>query len=667
MNLYLIKLKNILRSRYLFKILFIICLIYLFIYYKLDNRESIYNISDDVFYGKVISYKYIDDIYTITIDGREKLLINYKSKDNIINYGDYIKVYGRLEYPLNNTIPNSFNYKKYLNKKNIFYIVNADNIEIIKYNDNIIYDIKNKLFNRINKLSKSSNYVNSFILNNKSYLDKEIKSIYINNGILYLFSLSSIYLSIYIKLLYKILNKVSYNNYFKFIIILIILIIYYLIIDKSISILRYLIMFIVFRINKLFNLKIKRIDLLLIILIIISIINPYYVLDISFILAYLIIFFITILNKNKNKLYCSFLCFLVTFPIIIYTNYSINILSIILTIIYSLYISFIILPLSIISVFIVKLDNVLYYFINILESISIFINKIDINIYFSKPSIIFIVIYYILLILYMYNKKYIYLIITIILIHKYHYLFDNTLNITYLDVGQGDSSVITYKTNTILIDTGFNNNKIVPYLKSLGKDKINYLILTHGDNDHMGYSLELINNIKVDNIIFNCGSFNELESKLIDNIKNKNINYYSCIEELNINNIKFMFLNTKIYDNENDNSIVIYFNYSNYNFLFMGDASVNREKDILNKYNLNNIDFLKVGHHGSKTSSSKKFIDEIKPKYSVISVGKNNSYGHPNNEVLNNLGNSKIYRTDQNGSIMFNINNSKLIIKTYNS
>ena len=625
-----------------------------------------YNISDNVFYGKVISYKYIDDIYTITIDGREKLLINYKSKDNIINYGDYIKVYGRLEYPLNNTIPNSFNYKKYLNKKNIFYIVNANDIEIIKYNDNIIYDIKNKLFNRINKLSKSSNYVNSFILNNKSYLNKEMKSIYMDNGILYLLSLSSIYLSIYIKLLYKLLNKVSYNNYFKFIIILIILIIYYLIIDKSISILRYLIMFIVFKINKLFNLKIKRIDLLLIVLIIVSIINPYYVLDISFILAYLIIFFITILNKNKNKLYCSFLCFLVTFPIIIYTNYSINILSIILTIIYSLCISFIILPLSIISVFIVKLDNVLYYFINILESISIFINKIDINIYFSKPSIIFIVIYYILLILYMYNKKYIYLIITIILIHKYYYLFDNTLNITYLDVGQGDSSVITYKTNTILIDTGFSNNKIVPYLKSLGKNKINYLILTHGDNDHMGYSLELINNIKVDNIIFNCGSFNELENELIDNIKNKNINYYSCIEELNINNIKFMFLNTKIYDNENDNSSVIYFNYSNYNFLFMGDASFNREKDILNKYNLNNIDFLKVGHHGSKTSSSKEFIDEISPKHSIISVGKNNSYGHPNKEILSILEDSKIYRTDQNGSIMFKINNNKLKIKTYN-
>ena len=81
----------------------------------------------------------------------------------------------------------------------------------------------------------------------------------------------------------------------------------------------------------------------------------------------------------------------------------------------------------------------------------------------------------------------------------------------------------------------------------------------------------------------------------------------------------------------------------------MGDAGVDKEKDILDKYNLSNVDVLKVGHHGSKISSSKNFIDEINPKYEVISVGKNNRYGHPNKEVLNNLDNSKIYRTDQDG------------------
>ena len=97
--------------------------------------------------------------------------------------------------------------------------------------------------------------------------------------------------------------------------------------------------------------------------------------------------------------------------------------------------------------------------------------------------------------------------------------------------------------------------------------------------------------------------------------------------------------------------------------MFMGDAGVEKEKDILDKYNISDIDVLKVGHHGSKTSSGKDFIGEINPKYSVISVGKNNRYGHPNKEVLNNLEDSKIYRTDKQGSIMFKIKNNKLNIE----
>ena len=101
-----------------------------------------------------------------------------------------------------------------------------------------------------------------------------------------------------------------------------------------------------------------------------------------------------------------------------------------------------------------------------------------------------------------------------------------------------------------------------------------------------------------------------------------------------------------------------------YKFMFMGDAGVEKEKDILNKYNITSIDILKIGHHGSKTRSSKEFINEINPNYSIISVGKNNRYGHPNKEVLNNLDHSKIYRTDENGSIMFKIKNYKLKIET---
>ena len=180
----------------------------------------------------------------------------------------------------------------------------------------------------------------------------------------------------------------------------------------------------------------------------------------------------------------------------------------------------------------------------------------------------------------------------------------------------------------------------------------------------MGESINLVNNFKVEKVIFNCGKFNDLEKELIYAMDKKKIPYYSCIEELNIDDNKLFFINNKDYDNENDNSSVIYTELNNHKFLFMGNAGVGVEEDLIEKYNLQDIDVLKVGHHGSKTSSGKEFINEINPKYSIISVGKNNRYGHPNKEVLNNLSDSKIYRTDQNGSVMFKIKNNKLKIET---
>ena len=228
-----------------------------------------------------------------------------------------------------------------------------------------------------------------------------------------------------------------------------------------------------------------------------------------------------------------------------------------------------------------------------------------------------------------------------------------------LDVSQGDCFVIQDKFNkkNIMIDTGGSYNEylkdnIITFLKSKGINKIDFLILTHGDYDHMGYAEYFVKQIKVKNVIFNIDEYNNLELKLIKVLKSKKISYYKNVEQYD----KFQFLNTKLYDNENDNSNVIYFNYENYKFLFMGDASINKEEDLLEKYNLKNIDFLKVGHHGSDTSTSLKFINTINPKYSLISVGKNNKYGHPKKSVLNNLSNSQIYRTDLAGSVEIKLN-----------
>ena len=139
----------------------------------------------------------------------------------------------------------------------------------------------------------------------------------------------------------------------------------------------------------------------------------------------------------------------------------------------------------------------------------------------------------------------------------------------------------------------------------------------------------------------------------------------TCPLKIDVPTTTLQFLNTNTYDNENDNSSVIYLNYAHYKFLFMGDASLKREKDILKSYQLSHIDFLKVGHHGSDTSSSKEFIESINPKYSIISVGKNNRYGHPKDSVLNILSNSKIYRTDLDGSIEIILNKKGYQIRTY--
>jgi len=179
----------------------------------------------------------------------------------------------------------------------------------------------------------------------------------------------------------------------------------------------------------------------------------------------------------------------------------------------------------------------------------------------------------------------------------------------------------------------------------------------------MSEAINLVNNFKVEKVIFNCGEFNELEQELIKVLDKKKIPYYSCIKELNIDDNKLYFLNNKEYSNENDKSSVIYTELNNHKFLFMGDASIEVEEELIEKYNLHDIDILKVGHHENKTSSSKDFINQVNRKCSIISVGKNNRYGHPNNSVLDNLEDSKTYRTDQDGSIIFKIKNNKLDIE----
>ena len=672
------RLRHILQSKHLIKIITIIIFIITLLYTNYYPFKSKYTKDDKEFIGIVTKYEVKEDKITIEIKAKEKLLITYKYQDkefNNLSYGDKIKVKGTLITPSKNTNQNTFNYQKYLYYKKIYYLVEATSINKIANNHNYLYTIKNILYQKIDKL-KSSNYIKTLLFCDNT-LSKEIKESYRINGISHLFSVSGMHINFFVSIIYLYLNKITYNKRIKYLITNIFIIIY-LILFPSSSLLRSAVMSILYSINYLLKLKIKKIDILLLTLGVSLLINPFIIYDLGYIYSYTITFFLVLSSstlKNKNKInkiiYISLLSFLVSIPITIYNSYEINIISILLNIILVPIISIIILPLTILTYIFPILDSILYLFTNTLETISLFISKINITkIIFPKPSLLIIVLYYIIILLSYQNKKYFYLnIILLIIIYISPYLNSN-FEIVMFEVGEADCHLIKYpyNKNTILIDTGKNEykikNEVIPYLKSIGIKKIDYLIITHGDLDHMGEGINLVNNFKVEKVIFNCGPYNDLEQELIKVLDKKKIKYYSCIKELNIDNNKLYFLQTKEYDNENDNSNVIYSELNVYKFMFMGDAGIDKEKDILDKYNLSNVDVLKVGHHGSKTSSSKEFINVINPKYSIISVGKNNRYGHPNKEVLENLENSKIYRTDEDGSIMFKIKNNELKIET---
>lgn len=670
------RLRHILQSKHLIKIITIIIFIITLLYTNYYPFKSKYTKDDKEFIGIVTKYEVKEDKITIEIKAKEKLLITYKYQDkefNNLSYGDKIKVKGTLITPSKNTNQNTFNYQKYLYYKKIYYLVEATSINKIANNHNYLYTIKNTLYQKINKL-KSSNYIKTLLFCDNT-LSKEIKESYRINGISHLFSVSGMHINFFISIIYLYLNKITYNKRIKYLITNI-FIITYLILFPSSSLLRSAVMSILYSINYLLKLKIKKIDILLLTLGVSLLINPFIIYDLGYIYSYTITFFLVLSSstlKKKNKInkiiYISLLSFLVSIPITIYNSYEINIISILLNIILVPIISIIILPLTILTYIFPILDSILYLFTNTLETISLFISKINITkIIFPKPSLLIIVLYYIIFLLSYQNKKYFYLnIILLIIIYISPYLNSN-FEVVMFEVGEADCHLIKYpyNKNTILIDTGKNEykikNEVIPYLKSIGIKKIDYLIITHGDEDHIGGYITLINNFQVKNVILNKGTFTDIEKELIKNLNKKKIPYQININKINLSNHTIYLLNNTKYNNENDNSIITYFTYQKYKFLYMGDASINTEDNLLENYNLNNISILKVGHHGSNTSSSKDFISQINPSISLISVGKNNIYHHPNKEVINNLSKSRIYRTDINNMVKLTIN-SKGILK----
>lgn len=450
----------------------------------------------------------------------------------------------------------------------------------------------------------------------------------------------------------------------------------------------------------------------------------------------------TVIKSNKLKqIVIDSLCLNISvqiyiFPIVWYKFNFISITSFIPSILISLFI-FPILILGYLSFFeifiqrfisisiISKINN--FIILKMLNLVSI-LSKIPLlSIYLKKPNKIFIVSYYVVLILcikiiqkdklsellhiwriksgkapikqyirvkFKKNndfKRIVLIVILNIVIIFQSFVQDNFLKngveIYFLDVGQGDSTIIrTAKNKTIVIDGGegeksgfdYGKNVLFPFLINKGARKIDFLIFSHFDSDHCGGLIYLLENIKVEKILIGKQFEKNENFEYIVNLANKK--HIKIIElqagnKINIEKnssleILWPSVAEKILENAiNNNSLVCKFVYKNFSMLLTGDIESIAEEKLLGKYkntNRLNANILKIAHHGSKTSSIQEFLNEVNPKIALIGVGRKNKFGHPNQEVLERLKEKgiQIYRTDQNGEIQIIVKNN-LKIKTF--
>ncbi|NFO40760.1 MBL fold metallo-hydrolase [Clostridium botulinum] len=250
----------------------------------------------------------------------------------------------------------------------------------------------------------------------------------------------------------------------------------------------------------------------------------------------------------------------------------------------------------------------------------------------------------------------------------------NNMQIHYINVGQGDSELIQVDGKNILIDAGCNDNKALNYLKSQGITKLDYVLATHPHEDHIGGMTSVINNFEIGEfyapkITHTTRTF----ENMIKALQNKGIKLTApnVGDTLTIGNATIQFLapNSSKYQDLNNYSIACKLKYGNTSYVFMGDAEALSEGEILAKQLDISADVLKLGHHGSHSSTSKAFLDKVNPKYAIVSCGKGNDYGHPHQETIDKINKKgiEILRTDVSGTIIstsdgnnikFNVNTS---------
>jgi competence protein ComEC len=645
-------------------------------------------------------------------------------------YGCQGKVTGGLSKPAIAKNPNGFNYQAYLAAKQTYWILKIEEspLQTCSYvKPSILVKVKQIRFLGIRYLENHfppeiASLSAALIFGDRSMLDPDLLVDYQMTGIVHLLAISGIHVSLLVGMVYYMGIRIGFTKQNMMIFLLTSLPLYAILTGGSPSVIRAVMMIFLVLITAKWKNRIKLlpIDAISLALLIYLFFSPMVIFDIGFQLSFTVSFAIILSAPNILKRYqknisrmlvTSITSQLAALPFLLYHYFELSFISLFANLLYIPLFSFVFLP-GLYILFFIQLilgkspPVVINLFIKIITLSNQLIDRLagySLARYTpGRPNGVFLILYLLILLAIFliweagtYRKRMLHLCLLTCFLFTFQTGW-NVINpygeVTMIDVGQGDCILIhlPFGKGNYLIDTGgtlafaeeqwknranpyeVGRDVVVPFLKGKGITKIDKLILSHGDMDHIGGAFSIIKELEVKQILMpSVVEPSETELNIVKLAERKGIPVMKVSEgnEWTSGESFFYILSPeKNFSGErNRGSVTVFIKVGGVTWFFGGDLDQEGEEKIIKKYPNLTIDVLKAGHHGSKTSSGQSFIDRIKPRVSLISVGEKNRFGHPHKEVIDRLkkANSIIYRTDKQGAITYRFYHGKGTFFTY--
>ena len=627
----------------------------------------------------------------ISIDGK-RVFMTFRDTYPRLIPGQTVEIFGRLTEPSEPTVPHRFNFRTFLRNQGIHLTIHTSELVVVETNFSpwrFQYDLADWIRDRFPPLTSS--YLQSFFLGLRDDMDEETMDIYSNLGILHVFAISGVHVTLLAGIIRDALKRIGLIDIIVDVILTLFCITFIFITGGSVSIIRACAMAILAIINRRLKLGLSSFDIFAIVFIANFILDPLVVYQRGFQFSYWIAFILICsrptlrgLTPIQTRLTIVFLARMASIPIAVSSGYEINITSYIANLVLVPLLMQIIIPALLLTLFLPFLAPLTDFLLRTFEYLNSFLQPfLNINVIFgSVPLPVIILLMSLLLTSCYFYEKHKKLWIRLALIGLYILVLETNriwqpyTAITFLDVGQGDAVIIRspYQACTIVIDTGGDvsrirsnspsifSNTLEPYLLGNGVRNIDFLILTHEHYDHIAEAIPLMNRFNVRNIIISEAEYEHQMQAIIDEARRQSIpiRVVRPLDTFACGNQVYTFIHDKI-DNldVNEDSLVMTVEVDDFNVLLTSDIGHITESAILANNHLSHIDIYQVAHHGSRYSNSLEFMDTLNIRYAIVQVGRRNFYGHPHAElfdVTDELGIPLLNNTEH-GTIQFRLRN----------